>query len=350
MQQTMLLLDIGSGTQDVLYYVPGRELENCPKFVLPAPARLVAQRVTALTQRGVSIYLHGTNMGGGFFRALKLHMEAGYSVAIHPEAAFALHDNQDKVRSWGIAIEESCPAGYVPVALADFDPAWWQAFLGMAGLEYPDVIIAAAQDHGFHPDAFGGGNRIGRFTLWRDLLATHQGDLAALMYGTAPAPMTRLAAIQRAAGYGPVADSAAAALLGALFMPEIAARSHREGILIVNAGNSHTVAFLVYKERVLGVYEHHTGMLTSEKLVEDLVEFRRGWLTDDMVRTSGGHGCMNLPLPEEAEGFMPAYILGPRREILRGQGQFIAPGGDMMLAGCFGLLKGYALMHGSDPV
>lgn len=348
MPRTMLLLDIGSGTQDVLYYIPGRELENCPKFVLPAPARLVAQQVEAHTRNGVSIYLHGSNMGGGFFRALKLHMEAGCKVAVHPEAAFALHDNADKVRSWGIEIADQCPEGYVPVALADYDAAWWRAFLGMAGLEYPDLVIAAAQDHGFHPEPAGFGNRVGRFQLWRDLLTQHQGDLSALLHAQAPAPMTRLAAIQRATGFGPVADSAAAALLGALFMPEIAARSHREGVLVVNVGNSHLVAFLVYKERVLGVYEHHTGMLEQDKLIEDLVEFRRGWLTDDMVRNTGGHGCMNLPLPDEAEGFRPAFILGPRRELLRGQGQFIAPGGDMMLAGCFGLLKGYSLISGLE--
>lgn len=347
MPRTMLLLDIGSGTQDVLYFVPGRELENCPKFVLPAPARMVAQQIEALTREGMSIYLHGSNMGGGFFGALKKHMESGLQVAIHPQAAFALHDNPGKVRSWGITIEESCPKGFVPVALADYDPAWWRAFLGMAGLAYPDLVIAAAQDHGYHPDPFGAGNRVGRFQIWRDLLTQHQGDLSALVYDAAPAAMTRLAAIQQATGYGPVADSAAAALLGALIMPDIVARSHREGVLIVNVGNSHLVAFLVYKERVLGVYEHHTGMLSQEQLVEDLVEFRRGWLTDDMVRNTGGHGCMNLPLPEEAEGFRPAYVLGPRRELLRGHGQFIAPGGDMMLAGCFGLLKGYGLTTGA---
>ena len=31
-----------------------------------------------------------------------------------------------------------------------------------------------------------------------------------------------------------------------------------------------------------------------------------------------------------------------KREFLQGQGQFLAPYGDMMLAGCFGLLWGWA--------
>ncbi len=338
-----LVLDIGSGTQDVLYHIPGRELENCPKFVLPAPARMVARQVEELTRRRMGIYLHGDNMGGGFFRALKAHMEAGLGVTVHPRAAFALHDNPDTVRRWGIAISNRCPDGYAPIALRDYDPAWWRAFLGMAGLDYPGRVVAAAQDHGYHPDILGGGNRVGRFHLWRELLVSHDGDPAALLYDVAPAPMTRLACLQDSMGGGPVADSAAAALLGALSMPDIVARSHREGVLVANVGNSHTVAFLVWRERVLAVYEHHTGMLTPEKLVEDLTEFRRGWLTDEMVRDAGGHGCLYLPLPEEAEGFRPAYVLGPQRELLRGQGQFIAPGGDMMLAGCFGLLRGLAM-------
>ena len=38
MGKTTLCIDIGSGTQDVLLYSPDTEVENCPKFVLPAPA------------------------------------------------------------------------------------------------------------------------------------------------------------------------------------------------------------------------------------------------------------------------------------------------------------------------
>ena len=128
-------------------------------------------------------------------------------------------------------------------------------------------------------------------------------------------------------------------MLGALYVPEVAQRSWRTGVTVVNVGNSHISAFLVYQEKIYGVYEHHTGMLSKEELIHDLKEFRRGWLTDEMVRDSGGHGCMYLELPDQAEGFFPAYLLGPKRSILDGQGVMIAPGGDMMLAGCFGLLK-----------
>ena len=47
--ERLLLLDIGSGTQDVLYVQPGLEPTNWPKFVLPAPARAVTKRIRQLT-------------------------------------------------------------------------------------------------------------------------------------------------------------------------------------------------------------------------------------------------------------------------------------------------------------
>ena len=46
----VLCVDIGSGTQDALLARPGLECENWPRFVLPAPARLVAQRIRELTE------------------------------------------------------------------------------------------------------------------------------------------------------------------------------------------------------------------------------------------------------------------------------------------------------------
>jgi uncharacterized protein (DUF1786 family) len=337
---TVLCLDIGSGTQDVLYHIPGIEPENRPKFVLPAPARMVARRLAALTAAGSAVYLHGSNMGGGFFGAVKKHLAAGLAVCAHPEAAAAIHDNPARVQMLGVEISGSCPGGYVPVHLSDYDAAFWQGFLGMAGLEMPDTVVAAAQDHGFFPDS---SNREGRFTLWRRFLREHDGDPASLIFHDVPPELTRLAVLQKAIGGGPVCDSGAAAVLGALSMPEVAQRSHRHGITVVNVGNSHVVAFLVYRERVYGVYEHHTGMLDTAALLHDLTEFRRAWLPDEQVRACGGHGCMFNTIPEEAESFRPTFVLGPRRAMLEGQGQFIAPAGDMMLAGCFGMLHGLGL-------
>lgn len=339
-----LCLDIGSGTQDVFLALPDKEPENWPRFVLPAPARVVAKQIAELTAAGRPIWLHGTNMGGGFFGALKAHMAAGLAVAAHPDATAAIHDSVEKVRELGVTVCDACPAGYAPVMLADYEAGFWRGFLSMAGLPLPTAVLASAQDHGVHPEL---GNRIGRFQLFKDFVASG-GDIASLLYATPPATYTRLAALQASIGGGLVSDTGVAAVLGALSMPEVAKRSHREGVMVVNVGNSHVIAFLIYKERVTGVYEHHTGMHDTASLAHDLQEFRMAWLPDEEVRAKGGHGCVFAPdMPAEAEGYRPTFILGPRRAMLQGHGSFIAPHGDMMLAGCYGLLYGLALQSGN---
>lgn len=335
----ILSLDIGSGTQDALLAVPGVRPENWPRFVLPSPALGVAERIRRHTAAKRPVWLYGHNMGGGFAPAMQEQAAAGLAPAASPDAALALHDNPERVKAQGVRIVPACPPAYAAVSVADYEPGFWDALLGAAGLPKPSLVVAAAQDHGHHLE----GNRVGRFKLWQTLLAETGGDPARWIYDTPPDACTRLLALRRCTG-GPVADTAAAAVLGALATPEVARRSRRQGVTVVNVGNSHVAAFLVFRGRILGVYEHHTGLLDTDALLFDLKEFAFGWLPDEQVRAKGGHGCAFLaPLPPEAEGFAPTFVVGPRREMLQGHGQFIAPHGDMMIAGCHGLLHGLAL-------
>jgi uncharacterized protein (DUF1786 family) len=346
MAGSILCLDIGSGTQDALYYLTDREIENCPKFVLPAPARLVAARIEGLTAARRDIYLCGRNMGGGFAPALRRHLKAGLKAACAPEAALALSDDPARVEDMGVGLAERCPRDHVPVHLADFDPGFWTGLLAQAGLAYPDLVLAAAQDHGYHP---GASNRLGRFALWRTFLE-QGGRMDSLVYDQPPAAYTRLRTLQESTGGGPVADTGAAAVLGALHDPDIEARSRRTGVCLVNLGNSHVLGFLLYQGRVWSIYEHHTGMLPPERLWADLEAFRAGRLTNEEVFGSGGHGLAAVGgqedggLPAGAGGFETVCVLGPRRRMLAGHPvEFPAPGGDMMLCGAYGLLKGYGL-------
>jgi uncharacterized protein (DUF1786 family) len=238
-------------------------------------------------------------------------------------------------------LSEAVPSGHVPVALADYDPGFWRALLGAAGLPEPEGVVACAQDHGFHP---GGSNRLGRFELWKRFLVEAQGRPEALIFHSVPSEMTRLATLQRAIGGGPVSDTGAAAVLGALAEPEVAQRSWEEGVCLVNVGNSHIIAFLLHKGRMWGVYEHHTGMLDAQGLWEQLALFRKKSLTNAAVFDSGGHGCLVLNEADTSIDFNGMYVLGPQRGLLQGYDvAFPAPGGDMMLAGCVGLLKGLSL-------
>ena len=329
----VLCLDIGSGTQDALLASPGLEPENWARFVLPAPARRIAERIAALTEARRDIWLYGGNMGGGMGQAVARHLAAGLEVYATPEAALALHDDPARVAAMGVRPSPVAPAGACAVHLCDHDPGFWRQLLLACGLPLPHVVVACAQDHGLHPE----GNRVGRMRHWRTLLQTHPRP-EAWLYAQPPAGLTRLAALHRATG-GPVADTGTAAICGALCLEEVQARSWREGVTVINVGNSHTLAALVYRGEVCGLYEHHTGQLPLDALLRDLGEFRLGWLPEERVQASGGHGTAFARIPEEAGGFAPTYILGPRRELLRGHGQFIAPYGDMMLAGCHGLLR-----------
>lgn len=335
--RSVLCVDIGSGTQDALYWMPDRALENCPKFVLPSPARMVASRIARLTQAGSAIHLCGTNMGGGFLKAVRAHVQAGLVISATPEAAYALTDDPTSISRHGIVLSDSCPPGHVPVHQADYDPGFWHGLLAMAGLEPPDLVLACAQDHGHHP---GRSSRIGRFALWERFLDQASGRLEDLLYAAPPAELTRLAAVQRATGGGPVMDTGPAAALGVLFDPEIEKRVNEQGALIINMGNSHVLGLLVHGGRLAGVYEHHTGMLDTGALVDHLERFRRGGIGRDEVFGTGGHGCT---VRELGSDFRDTYVIGPRRGELKGMmdAEFPSPGGDMMLTGCFGLLKAW---------
>lgn len=345
MAERTLCLDIGSGTQDVFYVLPDLEPENCPKFVLPAPARQVAGRLAALTAAGRPVYLTGHNMGGGFFKAFRAHLKANLPIAIHPDAVWTLTDDPERLAATTSAvITPQRPAGHVPVFLTDFDPGFWRAFLSAAGLPEPDVVLAAAQDHGLHP---GKSSREGRFKLWERFLGQIHGRPEGLVYDTPPVELTRLAALQQSIGGGAVADTAAAAILGALTDPHVAARSREVGVTLVNMGNSHIVAALLFKHRIYGIYEHHTGLPAADELWADLARFRRGALPGAEIFDKGGHGCLTLDLPQEAGLFPFTSVIGPKRAFLRDfDVDFPSPGGDMMLTGCFGLLHWYRTRKG----
>lgn len=343
MGNTTLCLDIGSGTQDVLLYSPNMEIENCPKFVIPSPALQIGRRIETLRMQKQNIWLHDRNMGGGVTRFIRAHQKAGLKVAASRSAAYTMADDLTRVTDMGIELTETCPEGFEPVRLTDFDEAWWRNFLEAAELPWPDRIAACAQDHGFHP---GESNRRGRFKLWQTFLTEGEGRPESLVYQTPPEMLTRLRDLQEDIAGGVVADTGAAAVLGALYVDEIEELSFKQGITLVNIGNSHLIAFLLFKGQIHGVYEQHTGCVNEEKLWADLEQFRCGCLPFEQVFEERGHGCLTRDLPEGAEGFKPTFVLGPRRAMLEGYDvSFPAPGGDMMLAGCFGLIKGMALAH-----
>ena len=81
----------------------------------------------------------------------------------------------------------------------------------------------------------------------------------------------------------------------------------------------------------------------TEQFIERLAD---GTLTHDAIFNSQGHGALILDPRADPLDFLA--IVGPRRGILarsRLRPYFAVPYGDMMLAGCFGLVRAYAALN-----
>lgn len=358
----MLAVDIGSGTQDILLYEDGIPVENCVKLVLPSQTRIMAGRLARATRHGQHVFLTGHLMGGGpLVRALKQHLGAGLQAYATPLAAKTVRDDLQEVEAMGVRIVDHPPEGNCyGIYLLDIDLESLQQALELFDIELPQTVAVAVQDHG---ECIGRSNRKFRFEHWKSFLAGN-GRLPDLLYGgreaafrEVPPYLTRMLSVRDTVPGAYVMDTGAAAIRGALLDPAV--REHQEqGLLIVNVGNQHTLAALIRGDAVLGIFEHHTGLLTPAKLHDYLQRFARGQVTNEEVYNDRGHGCAYLEAftasgtrveaagaRAEAAGVRPpgdhffVAVTGPLRQMAEGLGYFAAPHGDMMLTGCFGLVE-----------
>jgi len=346
----ILTIDVGGGTQDILIYHPGTKMENQVKLVLPSPTQIVARKINKLTEQGKDIFLHGRLMGSGASSsAVKKHLREGQKVYATSQAALTLKDDLEEVTRWGVQVVTSPPENSSPVEFKDIDlPALRQALFPFE-VQLPPVFAFAVQDHGFSPHE---SNRRFRFAHWQKFLSSG-GNLADLIYDetTLPDYFTRMEAVMEscrgAAEKIYLMDTGAAAILGALEDPQVREATETKGSMLVNVGNQHTIAFLVAGSRVYGVLEHHTGILSAQKLADYLNRFKNGNLSYQEVFDDHGHGCAVLP---EAGNFSFDFVAvtGPQRSMASGAGYLAVPHGDMMISGAFGLAKGVLLKTGKD--
>jgi uncharacterized protein (DUF1786 family) len=136
-------------------------------------------------------------------------------------------------------------------------------------------------------------------------------------------------------------DTAPAAVLGALEDPAV---RQRRPAIITNVGNFHCLAFRLGAEGIEGVFEHHTGEISVRQLEGFLDQLAEGSLTHAQIFESNGHGALLFaddPIPHDLRY---VAVTGPRRGLLRHSRHrpyFATPFGDMMLAGCYGLVRAY---------
>lgn len=342
---SILAIDIGGGTQDILIYEEGNPMENCIQMILPSPTRLIAQKIFEASASRRNIFLAGNTMGGGPCSwALQKHLQAGLKASATKLAALTFQDNLEEVKKLGVRICSLPPKGYAVIELHDLDRSLLRRTLQPIGRRVPEAFAVAVQDHGFSPR---GSNRRFRFRHWERFLAAG-GRLCNLLYRHPPPYMTRMLAVQRDVPGAFLMDTAAAAIWGMLCDPQIAQRQE-EGFIGLNLGNQHTFGALVRGDRIAGIFEHHTGMMTRDKLKSILKRFSLRLLTHKEIFQDGGHGCAIDPSLPKKQKFRWIAITGPRRSLAEGLGYMAAPYGNMMLAGCFGLvsaLKGVAGTRG----
>lgn len=344
----ILAIDIGTGTQDIILFDSELELENCPQLIMPSPTVQVAKAIEDATRRGLPVVLVGPIMGGGPCAwAIEAHLKAGLRAYATPEAATTINDDLEEVIRLGVVLVDEAEAlsGKLGVIVRTGDirlEAIVAALTAMGVDAKFDAAAVAVFDHGAAPPGLS--DRKFRFDYLKERLRL--GDdlcLFAFRREDVPPLMTRLRAAAAAFPLDmPVLamDTGPSAALGALEDAVVAGSNHR---LVVNIGNFHTLAFHMEDGRILGLMEHHTGLLSGAKLEGYLRRLVSGELTNEEVFGDMGHGAL---VRQGSERF-PALVAvtGPRRGMVLEtslQAYFAVPHGHMMLGGCYGLLRAMA--------
>ncbi len=346
----VLTVDIGTGTQDVFLFDSDLDLENGYKLIVPSPTMMFYRRIHQATRQGRPVVLTGVLMGGGPVSwAARDHVRAGNRLYATPAAARTFNDDLEAVqRELGVmlvSVDEAAAVGGDPVRieLKDFDYAMIAAAFQQFGYELdPDVLAVAVFDHGDAPP--GVSDRQYRFDYLDERIRA-KNSLATFAFRSDEVPtiMTRLQAVVDSAGGLDrplmVMDTAPVAVLGATLDPRVAARDQ---VLVANIGNFHCLAFRL-GDGIEGVFEHHTGEVTAERLDQLIDALADASLRHVDVYEDHGHGAlMYRPTPMAlTAGDFGVAVTGPRRNMMltsRHRPYFAVPHGDMMIAGCFGML------------
>lgn len=338
----ILTVDVGTGTQDILIFEAGTVIENAVQLIMPSPTALIAERVKQATADRADLVLTGVTMGGGPDHwAIEAHLRAGLRVYATPDAARTFDDDLTRVEAMGVRIIEGGDGlnGARRLELRDFYwPELIQALEAFGVGTAFDAVAIAVFDHGAAPPEVS--DRRFRFDYLREQVERGTGlEGFGFLAESIPERMTRMQAVAATwNGSAPLflMDTGPAAILGSLDDPAL---GNADAALIVNLGNFHTIAALLDGRRIAGLFEHHTGELSRKKLERYLEELAAGTVSNDEVFADMGHGALIDGTPAQPQVI---GVMGPRRGLLAESGLrpvFAVPHGDMMLTGCFGLLR-----------
>ena len=348
----ILAMDIGAGTEDVLLYDDRKKsIENCVKMVLPSPSQVFAAKVREATRLYKDIFIKGDIIGGGAFAfALRNHVEKGLRVMITENAAYTVRNDLDEVRELGIEIiaGENEPRNFKgeTLTIEEVNFAKMQKFL----IEFDetlsdvDVVAIAVQDHGVFPK--GMSNRKFRIQKMKELLkessrpetlAFTEEEIPSCFLRMKSATLASRRQLPRAKVL--LMDTSPAAILGCMKDPVV---EKADPVLAVNVGNGHTMAAITSEGKIVGVMEHHTRLLNSQKIERLLVTFADGKLSDEEVFKDNGHGLFFLAEPPGLSKIEKVVASGPNRNVLAKTNlsvHFATPAGDVMMTGPMGLVE-----------
>ena len=342
----LLLMDIGAGTLDILYYDVASHLHY--KAVVMSPVRQLAHQIARIPG---DLVITGCEMGGGpVSRILRERAEHGDEIIMSRSAAATLHHHLERVRSWGIKIVSDQKAeqfirkgSNTHIEIGDLQIERIAQIVQSFGvpLEFEAVAICA-QDHGVAPKEVS--HLDFRHNLFQERLDQTPSP-AALLYAQNEIPenMNRLISIARGARKFPtkeiyVMDSGMAAILGAGMDPRLLGKKH---YLLLDIATSHTVGAAMSDHIIDGFFEYHTQDITCQRIEELLRALADGNISHSKILSEGGHGAYL----RNAVGFskMEAIVAtGPKRNLLSETKLDIiwgAPLGDNMMTGTIGMLE-----------
>jgi len=349
----ILAIDVGTGTQDILLFDSAQHIENSVKLVMPSPTEIAARRIRRATASGRSVALVGSVAGGGPCAwALEDHLRTGLAAFATPEAAQTLDDDLDRVRAMGVTLASedelrTVDADRIELRDLDLDAIRTALCAFEAGADF-DGLALGCLDHGAAPPDVS--DRVFRFEHLRSTVERRNDLLAFASRGdTLPEYLTRARALCAAgatAGQVAFMDTGPAAALGALHDPHVSAAGEA---IVMNLGNMHLLAFHLRGRKVASLFEHHTGEVTAEQICGFTTELAQGTLQNSAIFESKGHGAYHADR-SLVSNKLPAMVAatGPQRSKIAQtplNPYMAAPFGDMMIGGCFGLLRAYAEVY-----
>jgi len=351
-----LLIDIGAGTMDILYYEDKTGLSY--KAVVCSPVQYVAEKTAGLPG---SLLITGNEMGGGAVSAVLKKRAQTDKVVMTASAAATVHHDLKKVAGYGIHVIEDADApalvknsAYSVLEIGDLDLERLKKIVEGFGVPFRfEKVGICLQDHGMPPKGISHLDyRHGLFKAALDKTPFPQ----ALLYhrDNVPATFNRLRSVADSSRHLPadevyLMDSGMAAILGASLDIQAATKNK---LLVLDIATSHTVGAALDGGEIAGFFEYHTHDITLKRLEGLITDLADGNLQHEQILAEGGHGAYT----RKSFGYDAVEIIlatGPKRKLV-GDSRlpivFGAPYGDNMMTGTVGLLEAIRRRHGLEPL